>query len=162
MQPKYIQHAEQKVVGLGTRFISVLSADKNNSQAIPKVWGQFMGQIGRIKNRVGHGCLGLVEMLPEKDRGHPEEMFYIAGAEVADVESPPAGMILRVIPAGRYALFTHKGKLDGLGETMAEIYQGWLPTSGVKLREGAHLEVYDQRFMPGKDESELDVLLPVG
>jgi AraC family transcriptional regulator len=88
-------------------------------------------------------------------------MFYIAAAEVADIGLVPPGMIHRVIPAGKYALFTHIGKLEGLGQTMNSIYGQWLPTSGVLLRNAPHLELYDRRFIPGSDKSEFDILLPV-
>jgi DNA gyrase inhibitor GyrI len=70
-------------------------------------------------------------------------------------------MLLRTIPAGRYASFVHKGPLDGLEQTMKSIYGGWLPKSGVELRDAPHLERYDHRFVLGSPASELEILLPV-
>jgi AraC family transcriptional regulator len=162
MQPKFVHLPEMKMVGLGTNFISIQSPDKNNMKKIPQLWGQFMSQISRIPNRAGHACYGLVEGLPESEsKSHPDELFYIACAEVTQIDSIPPGMIQRVVPAGRYAAFTHKGKLDGLEQTMIYIYRTWLPKSGVQLRKAPHLELYDQRFVPGSDQSEFDILLPV-
>ena len=162
MQPKFIDLPEKKVVGLGTKFISILSSDKNNMKTIPALWGQFMSQLPRITNRVGGACYGLIEMLPETaGKSHKDEMFYIAAAEVADFNSVPAGMIHRTIPAGRHASFTHKGTLMGLDNTMNQIYNSWLPKSGVQLRNVPHLEFYDRRFIPDSDKSEFDILLPV-
>lgn len=163
MQPKYIQLPEKKVVGLGTKFISILSPDKNNMSTIPELWDQFIQQQNEIASRVGYACLGLVEALPKgAGKSHPDEMFYIACAEVSDIRSAPRGMISRVIPAGRYASFTHLGKLHRLEQTMKYIYGSWLPISQVQLRDAPHLELYDQRFDPGSDQSEFDILLPVG
>ena len=162
MQPKFIHLPEKKVVGLGTKFISILSPDKNNMNTIPKLWEQFMGQIRRIDNRTGDTCFGLVEALPKTDdKSHPDELFYIACTEVADIDAVPSGMIQRVIPAGRYASFTHKGKLDALEHTINYIYRSWLPKSGLQLRDAPHFELYDHRFNRGSDQSEFDILLPV-
>ena len=162
MEPKFIELAEKKVVGMGTKFVSILSPDKNNFNVIPPLWGRFVERIGEIRNRVGHASFGLVEALPKsEDKSHNDELFYIACAEVADFGATPAGMIDRVIPAGRYASFTHKGKLDKLEHTMNFIYGSWLPKSNLQLRDAPHLELYDQRFIPGSDASEFDILLPV-
>jgi AraC family transcriptional regulator len=162
MQPKFVDLPEMKMVGLGTTFISAQSPDKNNMKKIPALWGQFMSQISRIANRTGDACYGLVEGLPEgESKSHPDEMFYIACVEVKSIDSVPSGMIQRVVPAGRYASFTHNGKLDGLEQTMNYIYRSWVPKSDVKLRKAPHLELYDRRFVPGSDQSEFDILLPV-
>jgi AraC family transcriptional regulator len=162
MQPKFIELPEKKVVGLGAKFISVLSPKKNKASVIPQLWHQFVNQMGNIKHQAGGASFGLVEMLLETaDKSHKDEMFYIAAAEVTDFDSVPAGMIQRVIPAGKYASFTHKGKLDGLEQTMKQIYVSWLPKSGIKLRNAPHLELYDQRFNLDSDQSEFDILLPV-
>jgi AraC family transcriptional regulator len=88
-------------------------------------------------------------------------MFYIAATEVSEIGTLPSGMIHRTIPGGRYALFTHKGKLDGLEKTMKFIHTEWAPKKEAELRPARHLEIYDQRFNPGSDTSEFDILLPV-
>jgi AraC family transcriptional regulator len=162
VEPKLVHLPEMKVVGLGTKFISAQSPDKNNMKNIPELWGRFMSQVSQIKDQAGDVYFGLVEALPQNEgKSHPDEMFYVACTEVTKIDSLPAGMIQRVVPAGKYASFTHQGKLDGLERTMIYIYQLWLPKSGVKLRKGPHLELYDQRFIPGSDRSEFDILLPI-
>jgi AraC family transcriptional regulator len=162
MEPKYIELPQKKVVGMGTKFVSILSPQKNNAQVLPALWQGFIGRLGEIKNRVGEATFGLCEMLPElAGKAHKDEMFYIAGTEVADFNSVPKGMIQRVVPAGRYACFTHKGRLDRLEQTMKEIYLAWLPKSKLQLRDAPHLELDDQRFAHDSDKSEFDILLPV-
>ena len=161
MQPQFVQRPELKVVGLGAKFISGISPDKNNAAVIPPLFDRFINQIDQIKNKTGDGSWGLVEMLPADEKSHRDELFYIAAAEVSDVDSIPPGMISRVIPAGRYAQFTHKGKLTGLEATMKFIYQTWVPQSGQRLRNSPHLERYDRRFDLNSDQSEFDILLPV-
>jgi AraC family transcriptional regulator len=119
---------------------------------------QVQDQIPHLK--AGRG-FGVVEMLPKAARSNPDEMFYIAAIEVSEIGALPAGLISRTIPAGKYVLFTHKGKLDGLEKTMKFIHTEWLPGAQVELRQAPHLEIYDQRFNPGSDGSEFDTLIPV-
>jgi AraC family transcriptional regulator len=162
-QPKFVELPEIKLVGLGTKFISVLSPQKNNAKVLPKLWHDFVQLEDQIPHhlKAGRG-FGVVEMLPkEAAKSNPGEMFYIAATEVSEIGPLPAGMISRTIPAGRYAQFTHKGKLDGLEKTMKYIYTEWLPTGQVELRHAPHLEIYDNRFNPASDTSEFDFLLPV-
>jgi predicted transcriptional regulator YdeE len=65
MQPRFVDLPEKKVIGLGTKFISIMSPDKNNMTVIPKLWGQLMQQTGKITNRIENSWLGVVEQLPE-------------------------------------------------------------------------------------------------
>jgi AraC family transcriptional regulator len=129
---------------------------------IPQLWHELMQQIDQIKNRPNQHCIGLVEAMPKGEaNSRSDELFYIAGAEVKDFEGAPKEMLQRTIPAGRYARFTHHGKLDRLEQTMNYIYGSWLPESKMPLRNAPHLELYDERFDIGSDQSEFDILLPV-
>ena len=161
VQPNFIELPEIKIVGLGTNFIASMSPQQNNLTVIPKLWGEFIARADAIPHRAGHVFFGVVEPLPASAMPRHGEMYYIACVEVTDFNAVPAGMIQRTIPAGRYAVFTHKGDIDTLGQTMAHIYGAWLPTSGIKLRSAPTLERYDQRFIPNSDQSEFDILLPV-
>lgn len=97
----------------------------------------------------------------EAEKTHPDECYYMACAEVKGLEDIPEGMTAMTIPAGNYAVFTHKGSLDKMSLTMKYIYGSWLPKSGKKLRNAPEIEIYDQRFKLGSDDSELDVYIPI-
>jgi AraC family transcriptional regulator len=99
--------------------------------------------------------------VPASEKTHPDELFYVACTEVTEISSVPPDMISRVVPAGRYAQFTHRGKLSGLPSTMKIIYGDWVANSGQRLRPAPHLERYDRRFDAESDQSEFDILLPV-
>lgn len=85
----------------------------------------------------------------------------MAGTEVSEPADVPAGMTLKRVPAGRYAVFTHKGKIDRIEHTMNYIFGAWLPRSGEELREAPDLEVYGKKFKFGSDDSELEIFVPV-
>lgn len=42
-------------------------------------------------------------------------------------------VIDRELPAGRYAVTTHKGSRDNIGDTIYHLYRDWLPESGEEL-----------------------------
>jgi len=104
-----------------------------------------------------------VEIYPNKPDFNPEidDFNYLAGAEIAQGEDLPEGMESFIVEAGTYAVFTHTGKLDDIGDFFQMIYKEWLPKS--KYSPGCYdLEVYDERFL-GHDheESVMEVWLPV-
>lgn len=162
MNPSYVELPEKFLIGMGARFISIMCPDADNKVVIPALWHQFVNRVDEIPQRRGQASYGLVEELPPGKRtGAKGELYYVACVAAASDAPPPAGMITRSIPAGRYAVFTHRGKLDTLARTMDHIYGQWLPQSGIQLRKGPHIEVYDARFNPDSDDSEFDICLPV-
>jgi AraC family transcriptional regulator len=160
MDPKIEDRPEMRVLGMGSRFISVLSQQANNFEMIPKLWDAFNARRAEIPGSKGWTDYGVCEKCVDPE-SQPEECFYLAGAEVDAHAQPPAGMIARVIPAGRYAVFTHRGALEKLEHTMKYIYGSWLPRSGEQLRDAPDLEVYGPRFKYGSEESELGILIPI-
>ena len=42
-------------------------------------------------------------------------------------------MVARELPAGRYAVITHKGSRDNIGDTIYWLYREWLPTTNEEL-----------------------------
>jgi AraC family transcriptional regulator len=161
MQPVFKTLEELKVVGLGTKFISILSPDHNNHILIPKLWDEYLMRAKEIDGRKGENSFGICLELSKSDQTHPNECYYMAAAAVETGSKVPEGMEKRVIPAGEYAVFTHKGGLDKLSHTMQYIYGSWLPKSDRKLRVAPDLEIYDERFDPNSDSSELDLYIPV-
>jgi len=160
MQPVIKFVDEKKIVGMGTKFISALSPDHDNLKVIPALWAKYVPRSQEIKSRISSADLGVC-FDPGKEKSHPDECFYLAGTEVKSADEIPEGMMAMTIPAGQYAVFTHKGSIEKLNFTMKYIYGSWLPKSGQKLRDAPDLEIYDQRFRPDSEDSELDIYIPI-
>jgi len=162
MQPQFVTLEEKKIIGIGTTFISILSPEKNNHIVIPKLWDKYLKRTGEIKNRKNDFSIGLCEYIADKtQKKHPDECLYMAGVEVSDFSFVPEEMTSKIIPAGRYAIFTHKGTLDKLEHTMNYIFGSWLPKSGEELRDAPDLELYDHRFKHDSENSEIDIYIPI-
>lgn len=162
MQPVLKFLEEKKVIGMGTQFISALSPERNNNIVIPKLWEKFIPRSHEIKSRLNSTDLGICICIDEeKEKTHPDECFYMACTEVKSIQELPVGMTAMTIPAGNYAVFTHKGEVEKINLTMKYIYGSWLPKSGKKLRDAPDIEVYDERFKPDSEDSELDIYIPI-
>ncbi len=125
---------------------------KNEHQEIAQMWGEFNRREAEIQHAISGPCYGVCSMPDEANDGAFE---YVACVEVSrvDEEHLPEGMVVRHVPAARYAVFEHKGRLNTLGDTYNNIYQKWIPQSGLKLKGGFDMEVYDCKFKLNSDDS---------
>jgi len=86
----------------------------------------------------------------------------VAALQVADDKDVPAGMVYREVPAYKYAVFTHHGKLDKLGETYQYIYHTALAQAGLTPHPDKYdMEVYDEDFKIDSDESKFYIYVAV-
>ncbi|MEQ8819476.1 MAG: GyrI-like domain-containing protein [Sumerlaeia bacterium] len=88
------------------------------------------------------GCLAICADDPS--RVAPQDCRYIAGPILSrGMEDAVEGEFERtVVPAGRWAVFTHRGSYQGLGPAWHQIYSQWLPASGERHAGTAPVEVY--------------------
>ncbi|MBC8330845.1 MAG: GyrI-like domain-containing protein [Anaerolineae bacterium] len=153
MQPKFVTKPAMTVVGLSY-------VGKNENNEIPQLWGQWNMRAGEIKNRTGFCAYGACFAAAES--AGEGEFEYVACIEVSEIADIPDGMLMRQIPAHKYAVFTHKGKLHTLPDTYKYIYETWLPQSGLELHEDKFdMELYDERFVLDSDSSEFDILVAI-
>ena len=155
IQPQIIDKPAFEIIGFETRFIHALSPDCNTGKAIGGVWDKLIPQLNGIANRAGEASYGVITDLSESERTHPDELLYIAGAPVTSTEFVPDGMKVRPIPACKYAVFTHRGPVEKIGELCFQIYREWLPGSEFEHAGIADVEIYDHRFNCEGD-SEMD------
>lgn len=160
-EPEIIQRDAFALVGVEAPFIGALSPDANNFDVIPALWHRFVNRIGEIEHRSDEACFGLVLTPPVSERSHPDELLYVAGTVVSEVSSVPEGMVSHVIPATTYAVFTHRGPIANLPETIRFAMEVWLPRSGYRWNL-IEVERYDHRFsIESPQESEMETWMGV-
>jgi AraC family transcriptional regulator len=87
---------------------------------------------------------------------------YLAGLALRGGEGDlPTDMTVLQIGAHAYAVFVHTGLVQDLPETVARIYEGWLPGSIYESVGNFYLEYYDDRFTPGSPDSVVFLWAPV-
>jgi AraC family transcriptional regulator len=72
----------------------------------------------------------------------PDKIRYDACVSVDDAFLPSGEIGVQIIPGGDYAVTTHFGPYEKLGETYAQLMGQWLPRSGRELRSTPCFEIY--------------------
>lgn len=160
MQPIIQQLPSRTLVGLETPFISALAETTTNMAVIPELWRRFNERRGEIRHPNGDSAFGLISCTEEEAR--EETMRYLAGVEVSDpAPALPEDMVMRVLPEGLYAIFTHQGPVSTFDATIRRVYAEWLPQAPYRRAHGPEFERYDARFKGESPDSEFEYAIPV-
>lgn len=140
------------------------SSLKNNK--LFSMWNSFNSRVAEIQNLVGvQRGYGVCEVDPEFDLNlfdESTESSHFIGAEVSSLAEVPEGMQTKTLNGGKYAVFTHKGKLDTLAMTYDYIWGTWVLCSGYEIDLRDDFEFYDERYLgPDQETSEFDIYIPV-
>ena len=146
-QPQLITKPAFTVVGL-------LLHTQPMSPEIPTLWDKFVPRIGEIQHQTeGHVSYGLMGGFDQATG-----MFdYMAGNPVAQVAPLPPGMARWDLDTHTYAVL--ETTLSKIGETMAYVYQTWLPSSDYEGVDAPSFERYGEAF--SSKNPVLDIYVPV-
>jgi AraC family transcriptional regulator len=140
--------------------LMTLVKEEDNKQMISQLWDFLAQELGDLNNQVN----------PKKYYGmtyYPRDwenqgIFYMAGTEVESPDIEGSAMVVKTIPASKYARFIHKGPLKALPLTLDYIYHTWLPKSGKNLSWPLEIICYGQDFRdPDTEDSEREMYIPV-
>ena len=161
LQPRIVEQPSFTVIGIEASFIHALSPDATNFQVIPQLWSRLNQAAHQVSHRIGTTMYGVIDARPESERKHPHELQYLAAIPVSMVGEIPTGMVARTISAGLFAVFTHRGPIQSIGDTVHQIYRVWLPQSDYVHSEIADVEVYGERFCGDRPDSEMEYWISV-
>ncbi|ETX05336.1 AraC family transcriptional regulator [Candidatus Entotheonella palauensis] len=137
--------------------------DQNFTQAAQAAFGileQFLRD-HHLQNKWQY-CLGITP--DEPGVVPPTECRFDAGYILCEgVEVTPEGEVaFQTLPAGRWAVFLHRGSYETMWQTWNVVYRDWLPASGEQLREAPPYEVYlnhPERTKP--EDLETEIFIPI-
>ena len=156
MEPKIVEKDAFKIVGLRKMFTA------ETMHEIPELWNQFFPHVKDITGTEEMPvCYGACYHDPSNPEQPGDEFEQIAAVDAVDGREIPEGLTVRDVEAGKYAVFTHKGKLETLKETYGYIYGVWAKRDDVQLKAGHMFELYDERFKYGQDDSEMFIYVPI-
>ena len=148
----------------GFTILGIADRTSNQKEAgsagiIPRQWQRFFGEdiAGKIANQAGPAIYALYT---DYAQGRDGEYSFIIGRKVKPETAAPSGMVVKPVPAGRYAVITSdKGPLSKVvPEAWRRVWQ--LEDEGKLVRAyGTDFELYDER---GKDPANGQVDLYIG
>lgn len=155
--PEFVMFPETKVAGLrGTTSLS--------DNRLPGLWEKFL-YIDKdlfADAGVGYGICETQQTTYTKDG---DVLFSVmVGRSVNDFDNLPAAFPLeqKVLQAGKYAVFTHRGTFANLLKTYQYIFGTWLQTTETELDEREDFEVYEQAVQSFDDpDNEVKIYIPV-
>lgn len=151
-EPVYVLRDAFEVVGIQVHSLE--------TTYFGEVWSQFIPRLAEIKHRTNPGKTEFYAVI--EPTGVQAEFNYIASVEVDGKAEIPEGMVQKVIPPNRYAIFTHKGAMERIFDTYEYIYGTWLPKSGRTLAEGPEFGLLTERYLGGSNKaSEIDLFIPI-
>ena len=159
MNPKAVQQEGFTVVGIAVRTSN--AEQMTPERPIGKQWERLFkeGVLAAIPNKADGNIVALyTEYASDKDG----EYTYVLGARVTKLESVPAGMVAKNVPAGRYAVFTsEKGPVQTVVvEMWRRVWATPKSELGGNRAYKADFEVYDQRAQNPAD-SVVDLYIAV-
>ena len=156
MQPTFITLPSKVIAGVRLN----MSFSQNKTGAL---WQSFMPRRAEIKNLVNASFYSL-EVYPSgffNEFKPTNEFEKWAGVEVKDNADQPHDIELLTIPAGQYAVFTHRGPASAGPQTYQYIFGVWLPTSDYIIDDRPHFALMDERYKHEQVDSEEDIYIPV-
>jgi predicted transcriptional regulator YdeE len=155
--PNIIEYelAPTTVVGVSGVFIGAMAPNSDAQTVIPELWSELRKSAGGDFYD-GHWAVGVMS-----DAEDGKKMNYLAAIRLTENGAQLDGMDVVDLPGGKYIACEHVGSLDGLGATTGWFYGEYLPNAEWKVRNGYHLEIYDERFHHESDQSVMLICAPV-
>jgi predicted transcriptional regulator YdeE len=144
LNPRAVQQEGFAVVGIAVRTSN--AEQMTEARPIGKQWERLFkeGVLAAIPNKADGNILALYsEYASDKDG----EYTYLLGARVTKVENAPAGMVVKNVPAGRYAVFTsERGPVQKVVvEMWRRVWETPKSALGGDRAYKTDFELYDQR-----------------
>ncbi len=165
MDPRFVDTGQIFLAGFsffGNPFDA--SAAWTEENEIGRLWQRLFTYLGRYGERLKHAKQGVgYEVHLETDEtavmGHFE---VFVGMEITQLAGVPVEMLVKILPASRYAVFTLTGN-EIISDWPRQIYQEWLPASGYRAAHRYSFQWYDHRFkgMDNLAESTIEIYVPV-
>ena len=155
MKPRFETKPEFSVLGMASYYTM------STANEIPKLWDDFIPAINNIEHKIGNHCYGVCDM--PKDLPEGSDFRYTACVEIEKKsKSIHEGMVVQIIPANDYVVFTHKGPISKINKTYDYIYKEWLPKSEYSTKPFIDFEFYGEKFNsenPMDENSEVDIFV---
>lgn len=166
MQPKFVSLPQLMLLGIsfyGDPFS--LGDPWSEENQIGRLWARFTPYLqenaGKMKDIARRDvCYEVHVYSPETLEKGLFEIFI--GIEIDDISAAPPDLLIKVLPASDYAVFTFHGE-EIISDWVFTVDE-WLAQAGAARTHTYSFQRYDERFKglgENLEESTLDVYLPI-
>jgi predicted transcriptional regulator YdeE len=155
MTPKVVEEAGFSVIGIAERTTN--AKEMSGEGVIGKQWGRFMQEnlLAQIPNKADSSIIAVItDYASDKDG----EYTHLIGARVTSTADVPAGMVVKKVPPGKYAIFT--SERGPVAQVVVGTWQRiWAQPKAAPAGNRAYkadYEVYDERAMDPQS-AQMDV-----
>ncbi len=153
--PQILHMEETKVVGIRGN-----AAFSDNQ--IPALWERFLRLYKDMASFTGTGYSICETQQAAYTKEGDISFSVVVGGAVRDFDNLPQPLVRKILPAGRYAVFTHRGTFANLHKTYQYIYGTWFLTTKEELDDREDFEVYEREVTSYDDpENEIKIYIPV-
>ncbi len=154
-QPEIVELPETTLVG--TSFFVHEDAYPDD---LSKEWTQFLNELENIENKQEpFRCYQVQYWSENQEIGG---LYFFLGAEVKQLSNINPFFVVKIIPAGKYLRFIHRGFSNKVGHTYQYIYNQYLPETEFKLKKSFNFELYGEKYKdPFNEESESEIYIPI-
>jgi predicted transcriptional regulator YdeE len=149
MEPRILELEGFRVLGLARR----LPAEEQTEEVFGVIWSGFESRIGEIRVHATDGAFFGLSFPGDL----PGEVEYVAAMAVSPTIASPEGMVIREVPAARYAVFDCP--VTSIGETYRFVFEAWLPNSGYHLN--AVVPVFERYPPEEQGSSSVQIHVPI-
>jgi AraC family transcriptional regulator len=147
--PRSATAPKRRIVGLAAHY----SFETNGG--IPGQWTTFLKHAAEQDLPLTGPTFGVC--YDSADNGN---FAHLTGIETTRPVAP-RGFTSVVIPAGCYAVFTHRGPAATLRGTVGAIWGDYLPNSDLCIAKGPDFELYPAEYDPADPEGRVEIWVPV-
>lgn len=151
LKPEIICKEEKLLLGIARK---INQSENIKHGLLTRVKGEFMKMVNVIENRASVDVYYAVYDYDPVDISKEDDEInytYYFCVEVTKFDNIPEGMVKKVIPQAKYAVFTYDAKNntlngDKISQPIYDYIDGiWLPNSGFELSETSDYEVISER-----------------
>lgn len=154
MEGKTTDHLAEPRIENG-RLLLIAGLEEREQSRVPEVWERFGPYMGSVPTETGWYAYGVCT---ESNDG---TFSYIAGVEVERVDELPDEMASVLVPAGRYAVFVHRGNVSSIHETFDAIHNSWQPNTSHEVLGTPFFERYGEEFDPLTGLGGVEIWIPI-
>lgn len=156
-EPELVLRPACRLLAMRTVFYGEGSEKNNLGEKLPALWEAFLPVARDIPDKVRVPYYGVIR----PDLQDPERLEYFAAVEVRQDHGTHADLLDVELPAGRYAVFEHRGYAKAIDRTVDYIYATWLVQSGHRHTWGPDLELYGPQWSADGADSVMHYAVPI-